>query len=414
MKLSVLLITGSSDRVALDTVQNLAGQSGELAAEIFLIIAGDFQEENRKKLYLERAAVFGMTAFINIGGKSEAELLNTFIKYANADFCTVMRAGGKTDPSYFGRLTAPLEKDETLNIACGRRVKSGIDLFTPNDIPAGVVDLTKQYGCFPATFEGTIVRTSFAAEHRFDSEAGKFAEQKWMLSVLSECGKFYYDSRLSVWQENSGTDPAEAEELPEEACDAAYFTEICEKCLLPLADNCKGKDGRLPLFMQHYYTHKVYEITELGFLAKDFPEEERAAVIDTLNRTLKSVEDKVICDVYGVLDKNGYFTEDKLLLLGIKHGHENFSPDISYSSNMLYAVQKDIVLSDSTKLPVTIDMLNVYKGSLEIDGSFDSVFSERRTKMCAEYGGSAKNALSSDFSYSSRAASTSSKRFSAD
>ena len=184
MKLSVLLTVGASDRVAIDTVQNIAGQSGELVKDIFLIIAGDFTEDDRKKLYLERASAFGMTAFINIGGKSEAELLNTFIKYANADYCTVMRAGGKVDPSYFTKLIAALDSDPELHIACGRLVGSGKNIFFPTSVKAAVLDLDKNFSCFPSTFEAVVVRTAFAAEHHFETEAGEFTQQKCMLKAL--------------------------------------------------------------------------------------------------------------------------------------------------------------------------------------------------------------------------------------
>ena len=56
MKLSVLLITSASDREGLDTVQNIISQNSGLASEIFLIISGDFGDEDRKKLYLEHTA----------------------------------------------------------------------------------------------------------------------------------------------------------------------------------------------------------------------------------------------------------------------------------------------------------------------------------------------------------------------
>ena len=388
MKLSVLLITGSSDRVALDTVQNIAGQSGDSVKEIFLIIAGEFTEEDRKKLYLERAAAFGMTAFINIGDKSEAELLNTFIKYANADFCTVMRAGGQIDPSYFERLTAQLEAYESLDIACGRRSSSATDPFTPSDIAKGIIELEKESRCFPETLEGTVMRTSFAAGRHFETEAGSYTEQKFLLGALCDSKRFWYDSGLNIMLAERKSTQQKTGELPDGALNAAYHTEIFEKCLLPLTAECKGRDGRLPMFMQHYYTHKVLECVRLGQLISEFPEEDRKIVIGTLTKTLKHVEDKVICDVYGILERCGrYCTEDKRLLLGIKHGHENFSPEISYNSERLFAVQKDIVFFDSTRLFISIEQLNVYKGCIEIDGSFDNIFNERRTKVTAEYGG---------------------------
>lgn len=377
MKLSVLLIAGASDRVALDTVQNIAGQSGGLVKDIFLIIAGDFTEDDRKKLYLERSSEFGMTAFINIGGKSEAELLNTFIKYANADHCTVMRAGAKVDPYYFSKLITKLDNDSSIDIACGRLVGRGEDLFFPMSAKAGIIMLDKDHSCFPPSFECTLFRTSFAAQHIFETEAGEFTQQKCMLNALCESKRFYYDDRLTAWLADRKPTPAENP--------AAVF----EKCLIPLTENCKGKDGRLPLFLQHFITAKVIRCINRGLVKNEYPEEERKYLTDTLQKVLHPVEDKVICDVYGILDKisNCRF-EEKRLLLGLKHGHENYFPDISYNSEKLFSVQKDIILSDSTNMFIEIVQLNLYKDNIEIDGSFDNIFSERRTKVTAEYAGS--------------------------
>ncbi|MBO4867634.1 MAG: hypothetical protein J5582_13915 [Ruminococcus sp.] len=384
MKLSVLLTAGASDRVALDTVQNIAGQSGELVKDIFLIIAGDFTEDDRKKLYLERASAFGMTAFINIGGKSEAELLNTFIKYANADYCTVMRAGGKVDPSYFSRLIAALDSDPDLNIACGRLAGSGKNIFFPTSVRAAVIDLDKNFRLFPSAFEAVVVRTSFAAEHHFDTEAGDFTEQKCMLKALCEQKKFFYDDRLTAWLAERKTSPAKKDILPENADKAETYTAIFDNCLIPLAETCKGKDGRLPLFLQHFITAKVLECNEKGLKIGEFPEDERTKLTDSLQKVLRPAEDKVICDVYGIFSASA---EEKRLLLGLKHGHENYFPDISYNSDRLFSVQKDIVLFDSTRLFIEIVQLNLYKNNMEIDGCFDNIFSERRTKLTAEYAG---------------------------
>ncbi|SFD34229.1 hypothetical protein [Ruminococcus albus] len=384
MKLSVLLTAGASDRVALDTVQNIAGQSGDLVKEIFLIIAGDFTEDDRKKLYLERASAFGMTAFINIGGKSEAELLNTFIKYANADYCTVMRAGGKVDPSYFSRLTAALDSDPDLNIACGRLAGSGKNIFFPTSVRAAVIDLDKNFRLFPTAFEAVVVRTSFAAEHHFETEAGDFAQQKCMLKALCEQKKFFYDDRLTAWLAERKTSPAKKETIPENADKAETYSAIFDNCLIPLAETCKGKDGRLPLFLQHFITAKVMECNEKGLRINEFPEDERTKLTDSLQKVLRPAEDKVICDVYGIFSASA---EEKRLLLGLKHGHENYFPDISYNSDRLFSVQKDIVLFDSTRLFIEIVQLNLYKNNIEIDGCFDNIFSERRTKLTAEYAG---------------------------
>lgn len=388
MKLSVLLITGASDRVAIDTVQNIAGQSGGLVKDIFLIIAGDFTEDDRKKLYLERSADFGMTAFINIGGKSEAELLNTFIKYANADFCTVMRAGGKVDPSYFSKLISVLENDSSVDIASGRLMCRGNEIFFPASAKGGNIDLDKDFSCFPSAFECTLFRTSFALEHTFEPEAGVFAQQKCMLKALCECRRFYYDDRLTAWLAEGKSPRAKAAELHTEAHTAEYHTAIFDKCLMPLTESCKGKDGRLPLFLQHYITAKVIECADRGLKINEFPEEERKILSETLQNVLHPVEDKVICDVYGILNRNGRAGfEEKRLLLGLKHGHENYFPDISYNDEKLFSVQKDIVLSDSTKLSIEIVQLNLCRDNIEIDGCFDNIFSERRTKFTAEYNG---------------------------
>ena len=384
MKLSVLLTVGASDRVALDTVLNIAGQSGELVKDIFLIIAGDFTEDDRKKLYLERSSAFGMTAFINIGGKSEAELLNTFIKYANADYCTVMRAGGKVDPSYISRLIAALDSDPELHIACGRLAGSGKNTFFPLSVRAAVIDLNKSHNCFPSTFEAVVVRTSFAAEHPFETEAGDFTQQKCMLKALCEEKRFFYDDRLTAWLAEKRISPAQKDILPEDADKAETYTAIFDNCLIPLSETCKGKDGRLPLFLQHFITAKVMECNDRGLRIKEFPEDERSRVIDTMQKVLRPIEDKVICDVYGIFSAN---PEEKRLLLGLKHGHENYFPDISYNSDRLFSVQKDIVLFDSTRLFIEIVQLNVYKNNFELDCCFDNIFSERRTKLTAEYGG---------------------------
>jgi hypothetical protein len=384
MKLSVLLTVGASDRVAIDTVQNIAGQSGELVKDIFLIIAGDFTEDDRKKLYLERAAAFGMTAFINIGGKSEAELLNTFIKYANADYCTVMRAGGKVDPSYFTRLIAALDSDPELHIACGRLAGSGKNIFFPTSVKAAVLDLDKNFSCFPSTFEAVVIRTAFAAEHPFETEAGDFTQQKCMLKALCEEKKFFYDDRLTAWLAEKRTSPAQKEVIPENADKAETYSAIFDNCLIPLIDTCKGKDGRLPLFLQHFITAKVLECCEKGLHINEFPDDEREKLMDSLLKVLRPAEDKVICDVYGLISASA---EEKRLLLGLKHGHENYFPDISYNSDRMFSVQKDIVLFDSTKLFIDIVQLNLCKDNFEIDGCFDNIFSERRTKLTAEYAG---------------------------
>lgn len=383
MKLSVLLITGKSDRTALETVQNIAGQTGDLAKDVFLIIAGGFTEDDRKKLYLERASAFGMTAFINVGDKSDAELLNTFIKYANADFCTVMRAGGRTDPNYFGKLIHALEQDESLNIACGVRVSDQADHFTPSDRQSGVVDLSKTYGCFPRSLEGTVVRTSYAAEHSFDIEAESFAEQKTVLTMLCGCGKIFFDSHVKIWLADT---PDNGEKQSDAVYTKEYHTAGFEKCILPLETDCKGKDGRLPLFLQHFVAAEVLERVRSGMTLDNFPEEDRTAVLETLTKALRSVEEKVICGVYGEILPR-YDITQKRIMLGLKHGHEGFYTDISYSRDRLFAAQKDIILFDSSRLFIHIDLLNVRRGCIELDGSFMSIFSERRTKVTAEYGG---------------------------
>lgn len=377
MKLSVLLITGKSDRTALETVQNISGQTGEQAKDIFLIIAGDFAEEDRKKLYLERSTAFGMTAFINVGDKSEAELLNTFIKYANADFCTVMRAGGSADPGFFDRLICALEQ-EKLDIACGVRISDHADIFTPASQPRGVIDLSKTYGCFPRSFEGTVVRTSYAEQFPFDIEAGEFAEEKGILSMLCGSGKIYYDSSLKLRLADR--------DLPQDPNTAGYHTARSDKCILPLEDSCKGRDGRLPLFLQHFIMAEVLLRIREGSTLDSFPEEDRQIVLETLTKTLKPVEEKVVCGVYGIAP-SGYSITEKRIMLGLKHGREDYYTDITYSRDRLYAAQKDIVLFDSSKLFVQIELMNVCKGDLELDGSFESIFSERRAKVVAEYGG---------------------------
>lgn len=383
MKLSVLLIVGKSDRTALDTMENIAGRSGEQAKDIFLIIAGDFAEEDRKKLYLERSADFGMTAFINVGGKSEAELLGTFIKYANADFCTVMRAGSRTDPHFFGRLISALEGDDSLNLAFGVRISDRADVFTSPKHNGGIVELSKTYGCFPRSFEGTVVRTSYAAQHSFDTEAGAYAEQKGIMTMLCGCERIYFDNSQRIWTAD-GSD--HGEELPEAALSKGYHTERFERCILPLEESCRGKDGRLPLFLQHFITAEVLGRVRDGMRLGSFPEEDRAAVLGVLTDTLKPVEDKVICGVYGIA-LPFYSLTEKRIMLGLKHGHENYSADICYSRDRLYAAQKDIILFDSTKLFIRIDMLNAHRGSIELDGCFGSIFGERRTKVVAEYDG---------------------------
>ncbi|MBQ8965915.1 hypothetical protein [Ruminococcus sp.] len=387
MKLSVLLITGRSDRIALDTVENIASRSAGLTSDIFLIIAGDFTEEDRKKLYLERAAAFGMTAFINVGGKSSAELLNTFVKYANADYCTLMRAGGRTDTGYLPRLTAALDENSDVNIAFGRRMTSVQDPFTPSAMPAGITDYSKNSCCFPSNLEGTVVRTSYALAHPFDVEAGPFAETKGILSMLAECGKAYFDSRLSLWTADKSAPAKTKGDLPEAARTAAYHTAPFEKCILPLEESCKGKDGRLPLFLQQYVLSQVLARINEGLLLDDFPKDEQKPLTDTLTAALKPVEDKVICGVYDVRLPDCDL-QKKRLLLGLKHGRERFYTDMNYDRATLYAVQKDIVLFDSSCLIIHIDLLNSRKNLLEIDGSFEDIFNERRTKLVAEYAGS--------------------------
>ncbi|WP_295156296.1 hypothetical protein [uncultured Ruminococcus sp.] len=377
MKLSVLLITGSSDRVALDTVESIISRAEELVKDTFLIIAGDFTEDDRKKLYLERAAGFGMTAFINIGGKSDTDLLNTFVKHANAEYCTVMRAGSKCSPAYFAKLTAALDEYSDINIACGRITGGNEDCFMPA-AAAGIIQLEKKFDTFPATFEGVIVRTSFAAAHPFEAEAGGYTELKCLLAMLSESGRFFYDSSLTV---------RTAEERDSEPAIDDHIS-LYENCLLPLTEKCKGRDGRLPMFMQHFYTKKALICARQGQNTEYIPDEDRKHLLDTMKKLLKHIEDKVLCDVYGIFAKAGGITlDEKLILLGIKHGREDFLPDISYNNERLYAVQRDIVLFDSSRFSIDICGLNAEKGSVVIDGCFQRIFSERRTKIVAVYGG---------------------------
>lgn len=383
MKLSVLLITGESDKTALDTMQNIAGQTGNLAKEIFLIIAGDFAEEDRKKLFLERSSSFGMTAFINVGDKSDAELLGTFIKYANADFITVMRAGGRADPDYFDRLISALEQDDSQSIAFGVRISGTADIFTPSKHPAGTIDLASTYGCFPRSLEGTVIRTSYAAQHSFDISAGEYADQKGMLTMLCGCDKIYFDSSLKIWAADKAST---TDESPEAAQTGEYHTAFFTQCLLPLEESCKGKDGRLPLFLQHFITAEVFARVKEGMKLKSFPAKDREIVLNTLTTALKPVEDKVICAVYGVAPAP-YDIIEKRIMLGLKHGHENYFTDIAYSRDKLFATQKDIVLFDSSKLFIRVDLINARKGCLELDGSFASVFGERRVRVVAEYDG---------------------------
>ena len=388
MKLSVLLITGSSDRVALETVANIAAQSGEQVKDIFLIIAGDLTDENRKKLYLERAAAFGMTAFINIGGKSEAELLNTFVKYANAEFCTVMRAGTKVDTGYFPRLIAALEENSELNFACGYRVVSGREtLPKERSLPKGVLELDKVFCAYPDSCEGVAARTAYLAEHPFEVEAGRYAERKNMLLMLNDCRKFWYDSGLTVMLAKQEKCYEDAESFPPEAGTAVWHTEVFDKCLLPVEESCKGKDGRLPLFLQHHVTAEVMRRIDYGRMLADFPKEERSIVTEKLTAALRPVEDKVLCGIYGDC-LPVCFIEDKRILLGLKHGRDHYYTDMNYDRSTLYAVQKDIVIFDSTSLVIRIDLINCRKNELEIDGRFDDVFNQRKTKLIAEYAGS--------------------------
>lgn len=387
MKFSVLLITGSSDRVALETVENIASQSGGLTKDIFLIIAGDFTEDDRKKLYLERSAAYGMTAFINVGEKSEAELLNTFVRFANAEYCTVMRAGAKADPSYFPRLTAALDDNKELNFACGRRLAANKEqLERELTLPKGILELDKVFCAFPDSLEGVCARTSYLAEHPFETEAGTFAEQKNMLAMLNDCRRIWYDSTLKVLQADCTKNYEDAESFPPDAMTAKWHTEIFENCILPIEENCKGKDGRLPLFLQHYAATEVLRRIDYGRLLTNFPEKERETVIKTLTKALVPVEDKVLCGIYAD-DLPDCTVSDKRIILGLKHGREDYYTDLGYSREKLFAVQKDIVLADSTALIIRIDLINHRKDMLEIDGRFDDMFNQRRTKLIAEYAG---------------------------
>ncbi|WP_294471052.1 hypothetical protein [uncultured Ruminococcus sp.] len=387
MKLSVLLITGSSDRVALETVENIASQSGELTKDIFLIIAGDFNEEDRKKLYLERSAAYGMTAFINVGEKSEAELLNTFVRFSNAEYCTVMRAGAKADPSYFPRLTAALDDDKELNFACGRRLAANKEqLKRELTLQKGILDLDKVFCAFPDSLEGVCARTSYLAEHPFETEAGTFAEQKNMLAMLNDCRRIWYDSTLKVLQADCNKNYADAESFPPDAMTAKWHTAIFENCILPTEEKCKGKDGRLPLFLQHYAATEVLRRIDYGRLLTNFPENERETVIKTLTKALAPVEDKVLCGIYAD-DLPHCTVSDKRIILGLKHGREDYYTDLSYSRDKLFAVQKDIVIADSTAAEIRIDLINHRKDMTEIDGRFDDIFNHRRTKLIAEYAG---------------------------
>lgn len=388
MKLSVLLITSASDREGLDTVQNIISQNSGLASEIFLIISGDFGDEDRKKLYLEHTARFGMTAFINQGGKSDAELFNTFIKFANADYCTVIRAGGKTDPEFFARLIDKLEKNEELNIAFGQRIAGGIENFTPSGRGSSEIDLTKEYGCFPCGFEGTVVRTSFAAEHPFSQEAGSYAEEHGIFRMLAACTKVWYDGNIKVWLPRNRQyilkELEDLSKLPEDT-GRDHFCEVYEKCLLPVSESCKGKDGRLPLTIQYLISAAVKKTVNEGMYAHKTAEFDRIYIMQTLSKALASVEDKVICNVYGIGSPASI--DEKRIMLGLKHGHENYYTEMCYGDGRLYAAQKDIIICDNTQVSITIRLLDGGSGAFLLDGEFTDVFNERKTKVVAEYGG---------------------------
>lgn len=389
MKLSILLITGTSDREGLDTVQNIINQNSGLTGEIFLIISGDFNDENRKKLYLEHTAVFGMTAFINQGGKSDAELLNTFIRYANADLCTVMRAGSRTDPGFFAKLIHHLDTNEELNIAFGQRIAEGIENFTPSGRGSNEIDLSKEYGCFPCGLEGTVIRTSFAAEHPFEQSAEGYAEELGIFKMVSACDKLWYDSSIKIWlpanRQYILKELEDMSSLPEDT-GREYFCEVYEKCLLPLNESCKGKDGRLPLTLQHLIAAAVLKTVNEGMYARKTPELDRIYIMSTLTKALSAVEDKVICNVYGV-GVNHALIDEIRIMLGLKHGHENYYTEMCYGDGRLYAAQKDIIICDNTQVRIRIKLLDGGSGTFLLDGEFTDVFNERRTKVVAEYGG---------------------------
>lgn len=395
MKLAVLLVLNNEEEDIRRTIDSLSGLSGTISAEdIFLIIAGRDLDEDRKNRYLERASKIGLTAFINRGDEALPALYNTFIAHANADRCTVLHSGSTVDSGYFSGIFDVLEKDSEVLIGTGRKVFKGKannenDVFSSND-KSGIIDLDKSYGTMPWFLEGTVISSAYFAENPLDTEKGKYCETLAIMKILAGQEKLAFSASGTF----ICTDSRETSREYLNSCKTGTgYISFIDDMLIPLGDNIKRRDGRTPLFVQYF----VLIMLQLRLDANRdrrynncFKDEGTASLFKKMIRSLRCVEDKVICNAYG-LKIDEYGLNDIRYILGLKHAKRDYNFDMTFSRERLYAGNKDFVMFSDDRLRINILLMDYKDGKLEIDGEYPDIFSDKRIKVVAVYNGERYN-----------------------
>lgn len=389
MKLSVLLILNENDDDDLRAVESIGAQTGEISSsDIFLVIAGKGLDTDRKQMFLEKSQKMGLTAFIDFTADNDAGLFNSFITHANADYCTVFFSGSSIDKEYYSGILSGMKFFPKAQMGMGRKYcrtggRTVRDIFCPPDTHSGLIDLGENYGCLPRSFEGTLIRTDFAAAHLFDPAPGIDAEKCGIMMMLKDCGEFVYVSEVSL----TGTRPMDDHSTYRYIYDEQWYTPSLLRSLLPLCDAARGEDGKIPLFIQYFVLRMLLcrffenkDSRNKGVLLK----KDAQTFLNTAAEVLKNIDDKVICNIHG-LDMGDYDISLKRYLLGAKHGKKYYNFELSYDHDRLFAVCKDMLPGSNDMLSINVRKLSFSGNELHIEADYEDIFNSRRVKIGALY-----------------------------
>lgn len=389
MKLSVLIIFNDQSEENINMLKDL--DFGSLSREDveFFITHNEFDDELKKKIgVLKKYNIRELLTF-----SETAKLYNDFVSKAAGEYCTVIHLGSVFDKEYFSQLLNELYLAPEQDIAMGKKVfdshaevdPRADDMFCSKFIKIrDIIDLKERFSCFPWFFEGTVIKTEFAAKNPFDPHLGLDAEKSGIIKMLLETWQFVYVSDVNYTYTQPGDNHYR---FFVGVYDIDWYYRSLTDFILPLCKFCEQEYGCVPVFVQHF----VLEMILCRFRANQdnrnkhlLEEPDNEAYFDLIHTVLVYLDDMVICNLYN-WPVAEYGIMDRKLFLKLKYNNYDLQLGCAVSRRSLYATFEDNIMFSFKSLKVNILLMDYHNGVLEIDGTYPNVFDESLVSFYAYY-----------------------------